>query len=98
NMEVLRKMGKHTGITSECAVPMDNSNYISIKKRAPVSAQIVIGTPGTIKKWMSTKNLAVNNVKSLVLNEADQMLVVDGFKDDSLRIKKDIERSSRHCQ
>ncbi|KAL5563769.1 hypothetical protein UlMin_033516, partial [Ulmus minor] len=98
NMEVLRKMGKHTGITSECAVPMDSSNYIPIKKRAPVSAQIVIGTPGTIKKWMSAKKLAVNNVKILVLDEADHMLAVDGFKDDSLRIKKDIERSSRHCQ
>ena len=74
NMEVLRKMGMHTGITSECAVPMDSTNYISISKRAPISAQIVIGTPGTIKKWMSAKKLAVNNVKILVFDEADHML------------------------
>lgn len=73
-MEVLRKMGRDTGITSECAVPMDSTNYISIYKRPPVSAQIVIGTPGTIKKWMSAKKLGVSNVKILVFDEADHML------------------------
>ncbi|XP_015898601.3 DEAD-box ATP-dependent RNA helicase 38 [Ziziphus jujuba] len=97
NMEVLRKMGRYTGISSECAVP-DSTNHINIYKRPPVSAQIVIGTPGTIKKWMSAKKLGASNVKILVFDEADHMLAEDGFKDDSLRIKKDIERSSRHCQ
>ncbi|KAL4354947.1 hypothetical protein GQ457_06G009440 [Hibiscus cannabinus] len=98
NLEVLRKMGKHTGITSECAVPMDSSNYIPINKRPPVTAQVVIGTPGTIKKWMSAKKLGASNVKILVFDEADHMLAEDGFKDDSLRIMKDIERMSTHCQ
>ncbi|XP_062110323.1 DEAD-box ATP-dependent RNA helicase 38-like [Humulus lupulus] len=98
NLEVLLKMGRYSGISSECAVPMDSTNYISINKRPPVSAQIVIGTPGTIKKWMSAKKLGVSNVKILVFDEADHMLAEDGFKDDSLRIKKDIERSSPHCQ
>lgn len=74
NLEVLRKMGKHTGITSECAIPMDSSNYIPINKRAPIIAQVVIGTPGTIKKWMSAKKLGVSNVKILVFDEADHML------------------------
>ncbi|KAF3441763.1 hypothetical protein FNV43_RR15678 [Rhamnella rubrinervis] len=98
NLEVLQKMGRYTGISSECAVPMDSTNYISIHKRPPVSAQIVIGTPGTIKKWMSAKKLGTSHVRILVFDEADHMLAEDGFKDDSLRIKKDIERSSRHCQ
>ncbi|PON56147.1 DEAD-box ATP-dependent RNA helicase [Parasponia andersonii] len=98
NLEVLRKMGRYTGITAECAVPMDPTNYISINKRPPVSAQVVIGTPGTIKKWMSAKKLGTSNVKILVFDEADHMLAGDGFKDDSLRIKKDIEKSSTHCQ
>lgn len=73
-MEVLQKMGKHTGITSECAVPMDSTNFISITKRPPVTAQIVIGTPGTVKKWMSAKKLGVNTLKILVFDEADHML------------------------
>lgn len=74
NMEVLRKMGKYTGISSECAVPMDSTNYMSIAKRAPVTAQIVIGTPGTIKKWITNRKLAVREVRILVFDEADHML------------------------
>ncbi|KAJ4724193.1 DEAD-box ATP-dependent RNA helicase [Melia azedarach] len=94
NLEVLREMGKHTGITSECAVPMD----IPIRKRPPVMAQIIIGTPGTIKKWMPSKKLGLSFVKILVFDEADHMLAEYGFKDDSLSIMTDIERSSAHCQ
>ncbi|KAI9192752.1 hypothetical protein LWI28_027400 [Acer negundo] len=92
NLEVLRKMGKHTGITSECDVPMDSTNYMSFVKRPLVTAQIVIGTPGTIKKGISAKKLVVNYVKILVFDEAYHMLAEDGFKDDSLRIMKDIQR------
>lgn len=74
NMEVLRKMGKYTGISSECAVPMDSTNYMPIAKRAPVTEQIVIGTPGTIKKWITNRKLAVREVRILVFDEADHML------------------------
>lgn len=67
-------MGKYTGILAEAAVPMDSTNYMPIAKRAPVTAQIVIGTPGTIKKWMSLKKLGANYIKILVFDEADHML------------------------
>ena len=74
NMEVLKKMGNYTGITSECAIPMDSSNYVPISKRALVTAQVVIGTPGTINKWATTKKLSTNYLKILVFDEADHML------------------------
>ncbi|GLT25778.1 hypothetical protein SLA2020_008870 [Shorea laevis] len=96
NLAVLQKMGRHTGITSECAVPQQDS--LPITKRALITAQVVIGTPGTIKRWMSAKKLGVSCVKILVFDEADHMLAESGFKDDSLRIMKDIERVSSHCQ
>ncbi|KAK4765915.1 hypothetical protein SAY87_007557 [Trapa incisa] len=98
NMEVLQKMGKYTGITSEAAVPMDSTIVLPINKRSPITSQIVIGTPGTIKKWMSLKKLSGNFMKILVFDEADHMLAEDGFKDDSLRIMKDIERVNSRCQ
>ncbi|GJT42533.1 DEAD-box ATP-dependent RNA helicase 38 [Tanacetum coccineum] len=41
NMEVLQKMGKFSGITSELAIRENLLAY----KRAPVTAQVVIGTP-----------------------------------------------------
>lgn len=76
NLEVLRKMGRYTGIKSEIAVPVgiDSRDSLPISKRAPISAQVVIGTPGTIKKWMTAKKLGVTNVKILVFDEADHML------------------------
>ncbi|KAL4325645.1 hypothetical protein GQ457_11G007990 [Hibiscus cannabinus] len=98
NVDVLRKMGKHTGITSECAIRSDGSNRNNIYNRPPITAQVVIGTPGTILKWMSCKKLSVSFVKILVFDEADHMLLEEGFKDDSLRIMKDIQRRSSHCQ
>ncbi|KAL5067790.1 hypothetical protein RYX36_018677 [Vicia faba] len=98
NIEVLRKMGKYTGISSECAVPMDRRDSIPISKRSPIMAQIVIGTPGTIKNLMTYKKLGVSKLKILVFDEADQMLAEDGFKDDSLRIMKEIEKFNSNCQ
>ncbi|KDP29205.1 hypothetical protein JCGZ_16594 [Jatropha curcas] len=97
NLEVLRKMGKYTGITSECAVPMDSANDRP-RSRPPIFAQVVIGTPGTIKRLMSQKKLSVTDMRVLVFDEADHMLAKDGFQDDSLRIMKDIERVNNHCQ
>ncbi|OIW01580.1 hypothetical protein TanjilG_21160 [Lupinus angustifolius] len=98
NTEVLRKMGKYTGISSECAIPTDSRVDLPIAKRAPIMAQVIIGTPGTIKKWMTFKKLGVTRLKILVFDEADQMLAEDGFKDDSLRIMKEIEKSNSNCQ
>ncbi|XP_061343695.1 DEAD-box ATP-dependent RNA helicase 38-like [Gastrolobium bilobum] len=98
NTEVLRKMGKYTGISSECAIPADSRDVLPIAKRAPIMAQVVIGTPGTINKWMTFKKLGVTSLKILVFDEADQMLAEDGFKDDSLRIMKGIEKFNSNCQ
>lgn len=98
NIEVLRKMGKYTGISSECAVPMDRRDSIPPSKRAPIMAQVVIGTPGTIKNLITYKKLGVTKLKILVFDEADQMLAEDGFRDDSLRIMKEIERFNSSCQ
>ncbi|KAG5243278.1 DEAD box RNA helicase [Salix suchowensis] len=98
NMEVLLKMGKYTGISSECAVPIESGNNDRSRSRPPISAQVVIGTPGTIKRLMSQKKLGVADMKVLVFDEADHMLAKDGFQDDSLRIMKDIQRFNSHCQ
>ncbi|MEG0693180.1 MAG: DEAD/DEAH box helicase, partial [Oscillospiraceae bacterium] len=56
-------------------VPMDRQ-IIRLKK-----ANIVIGTPGRIMDHMRRKTLKVNNLKMIVLDEADEMLSM-GFKED----------------
>ncbi|XP_002519437.2 DEAD-box ATP-dependent RNA helicase 38 [Ricinus communis] len=98
NLEVLRRMGKYTGISSHCAVPMDKGNNDRPKPLSYISAQVVIGTPGTIKKLLSLRKLSISDMKVLVFDEADQMLAKEGFQDDSLRIMKDIQRFSPSCQ
>uniref|UniRef100_A0A7N0UZE4 RNA helicase n=1 Tax=Kalanchoe fedtschenkoi TaxID=63787 RepID=A0A7N0UZE4_KALFE len=98
NLEVLQKMGKYTGITSECAVPKDSVSRIPASKRPVVMSQVVIGTPGTINSLIATKKLSINFLRILVFDEADHMLAEDGFKDDSLRIMKAIDRSNNRCQ
>ncbi|KAJ8899784.1 hypothetical protein K2173_019484 [Erythroxylum novogranatense] len=98
NLEVLQKMGVYTQITSECAVPMDNTSGERSKFRPPIFAHVVIGTPGTVKRLMSLRKLSVTDLKILVFDEADHMLAKDGFQDDSMKIMKDIEKSNTKCQ
>ncbi|XP_042051950.1 DEAD-box ATP-dependent RNA helicase 38-like [Salvia splendens] len=98
NMEVLLKMGKFTGITSELALPSDQANYMPIQKRPPITAQVIIGTPGTISKWLQHKKLGLSKMKILVFDEADHMLAMSGFRDESIRIMKAIAISSSNCQ
>ncbi|KAJ0856009.1 putative RNA helicase [Helianthus annuus] len=69
NMEVLLKMGKFTGITSDLFIPADKANYI------PVTAQVIIGTPGTINRLITAKKLGTSHLKILVFEEADYLLV-----------------------
>ncbi|MBA0756839.1 hypothetical protein Gotri_019982, partial [Gossypium trilobum] len=98
NSEVLRKMGKYTGITFECAIGGDFTTGTRIKKRSPITAQVVIGTPGTIKRRMTEKTLGLSYLMMLVFDEADHMLAKEGFKDDSLNMMKHIGRVTSHCQ
>lgn len=70
NMEVLQKMGKFSGITAELAVPGTTRDV----RKEPVTAQVVIGTPGTLKKWIAFKKLGLAHLKILVFDEADHML------------------------
>ncbi|KAJ0842374.1 putative RNA helicase [Helianthus annuus] len=69
NMEVLLKMGKFTGITSDLFIPADKANYI------PVTAQVIIGTPGTINRLIAAKKLGTSHLKILVFEEADYLLL-----------------------
>ncbi|KAI3970452.1 hypothetical protein MKX01_024099 [Papaver californicum] len=96
NLEVLTRMGKQTKITSNCAIPTGKTGLSS--DRGSIYDQIVVGTPGTIKKWMSKNRFNARDIKMLVFDEADHMLAEDGFKDDSERIMNTLRKSSAHCQ
>ncbi|KAF9617991.1 hypothetical protein IFM89_039306 [Coptis chinensis] len=92
NLEVLRKMGKYTGITSIPALPTKDG------RRGQVVDQVVIGTPGTIGRWFSYKTLSPRDLKILVFDEADHMLADSGFQEDSLKLMRDIRKANRNIQ
>jgi superfamily II DNA/RNA helicase len=54
--------------------------------------QVVIGTHGKLKTWVSKRLLSLDSVAILVFDEADEMLKADGFADDSVRLIKQIRR------
>ncbi|KAK5795659.1 DEAD-box ATP-dependent RNA helicase 38-like [Gossypium arboreum] len=102
NLEVLRKMGKYSGITSECAIRAGFGNeFHKVKEqsiRPPITSQIVIGTPGTIIHQIRANKLSLSYLKILVLDEADHMLAEDGFKGDSVDIMSKIRCVNPQCQ
>ena len=54
-----------------------------------VSAQIVIGTPGTVLDWaMKFKAFDMKKIKVFVLDEADVMIGIQGHQDQSIRIQR----------
>ncbi|HHZ88035.1 MAG TPA: ATP-dependent RNA helicase DbpA [Chromatiaceae bacterium] len=76
------------------ARPIPNTKILTLCGGIPIRPQkaslehqphIVVGTPGRILKHLQTEALHLDNVKTLVLDEADRMLDM-GFHDDIMRI------------
>ncbi|WP_290516404.1 DEAD/DEAH box helicase [Alcanivorax sp.] len=57
-------------------------------------AQVIVGTPGRVMDHMERGSMKLNNLKALVLDEADEMLRM-GFIDD---VKWVLERTPDDCQ
>lgn len=57
-------------------------------------AHILIGTPGRIQDHLSKETLSLNEIKTLVLDEADRMLDM-GFYDDIIKISSTMPQSKQ---
>ena len=82
-MSVVVAMGKFTSVQTEYAV----KDHLP-KDATSITAQIIIGTPGTTIDLIRRRILDVSEVKVFVLDEADNMLDKDGLGDQTLRVKK----------
>ncbi|PIA16471.1 DEAD-domain-containing protein [Coemansia reversa NRRL 1564] len=80
-MEVVQQMGKYTPMKAEYAIKD------ALKKGDKVTAQIVIGTPGTVSDLIRKRVLTLQRMELFVLDEADNMLDQQGLADQTLRIK-----------
>ncbi|KAI0033536.1 DEAD-domain-containing protein [Vararia minispora EC-137] len=81
-MTVVASMGKFTEVQTEYAI----KDYLP-RDAKHISAQVIVGTPGTMTDLVRRRVIDVSNVKVFVLDEADQMLDTDGLGDQTLRVK-----------
>jgi ATP-dependent RNA helicase DDX19/DBP5 len=67
----------------------------TIERGTPLHAHLVIGTPGKVVDWLKRRIINSKTVKVFVLDEADNMVAENGFRANSLLIKKAMPRE---CQ
>lgn len=82
-MSVVVAMGKFTSVQTEYAIKENLP-----KGASKVTAQVIVGTPGTMTDLIRRKVIDVADVKVFVLDEADNMLDKDGLGEQTLRVKK----------
>ena len=83
-MGVFQVMGQFVpNVHVAASIPMEIAN-----RNKPINAQIVVGTPGTTMDLIRKRWLDSRNIKVLVLDEADNMLEMQGLGDQCLRVKK----------
>ena len=65
------------------------------KPAIPVREQIIIGTPGTVLDWIRKRAFDPKKINVFVLDEADQMISLQGHQDQSIRIQKMLNQSAQ---
>lgn len=82
---VIQIMGAFVqGLTSGVAIPTEVAN----RNRDGLKVQIVVGTPGTTMDMIRRRQLVADQIKVLVLDEADNMLDQQGLGDQCIRVKQ----------
>lgn len=81
---VIQLMGSFVnGLNVLPAIPSDAAN-----RGRELKGQIVVGTPGTVMDLIRKRLLQANQIKVLVLDEADNMLDLQGMGDQCIRVKQ----------
>lgn len=82
-MSVVVAMGKFTPVQTEYAIKDNLPRDVT-----RITAQIVVGTPGTMNDLLRRKVIDSSGIKVFVLDEADNMLDQDGLGEQTLKVKK----------
>ncbi len=81
---VIQLMGSFIeGLEVVASIPMDTA-----ARGRPLQGQIVVGTPGTTMDLIRKRLLISEKIKVLVLDEADNMLDLQGLGDQCIRVKQ----------
>ncbi|KAK1468833.1 DEAD/DEAH box helicase [Colletotrichum melonis] len=84
---VVRNIGKFCeGLNVAAALPG------ALERNAPVRANVIVGTPGTVMDIIRRRQLDVSKLRLLVIDEADNMLDQQGLGEQCLRVKNMLPR------
>ncbi|MGE0763364.1 MAG: DEAD/DEAH box helicase [Bdellovibrionales bacterium] len=86
-------LGKYKGIRSIAVY--GGSDYANQLHGLKQGAQVVVGTPGRLIDHMNRGTLKLENVQTLILDEADEMISM-GFKEDLEAVLKATNADSRN--
>lgn len=81
-VDVVKEMGKFTP-AKVCLAIKD-----AVKKGDQLRDHIVVGTPGTVMDLLRKRAIDARGINVFVLDEADNMLDLQGMGEQSLRVKK----------
>ncbi|KAF9582356.1 RNA helicase required for poly(A+) mRNA export [Lunasporangiospora selenospora] len=87
-MEVIQEMGKFTQVTTAQAIKDE-----SLPPK--VTAHVIVGTPGTVSDLIKRRVIDPKNIRLYVLDEADNMLDMQGLGEQSRALKRLLPRD---CQ
>ncbi|KAG7137547.1 ATP-dependent RNA helicase dbp-5 like protein [Verticillium longisporum] len=65
----------------------------ALERGAPVQANVIVGTPGTVMDITRRRQLDVSQLRLLVIDEADSMLDQQGLGDQCVRVKSTLPRN-----
>ncbi|KAJ1968157.1 RNA helicase required for poly(A+) mRNA export [Dispira parvispora] len=89
-MSVAKEMGHYTGTTLQFV-----SRGMDISRTEKVTANILIGTPGTLMDLLRRNQVTFKHVKVFVLDEADNMLDAQGLGAQCIRIKNLVPKTAQ---
>ena len=83
---VIQVMGQFmNGLEVDAAIPVDLAN-----RKRMLTAPIIVGTPGTVMDLIRRRQLSPQNMRVLVLDEADNMLDQQGLGDQCHRVRQSV--------
>jgi ATP-dependent RNA helicase DeaD len=89
----IEKLGRHKGIRAVAVY--GGASYTDQIHGIKNGASIVVGTPGRVVDHINRGNIKLNNMKTLVLDEADEMISM-GFKEELERILEAVPKEKSH--
>lgn len=93
--DVIMELGKYTGVTTRLAVKLtddERKEERSLQTNSRYTEHIVVGTPGRVLDLVKRRRIDTSAIRILVLDEADEMIDIQGMGDQTIRIRKSLPR------